>query len=440
MSNIVIPYRPRGPQVDIHKRLDKARFSVCVLHRRAGKTVMAVNQIIKRACQCQLRLPRYAYIAPFLKQAKLIAWDYFKYYTAPIPGIRVNESELFAELPNGARIYLWGSDNPDALRGTYLDGVVMDEYAQFRPGVWEEIIRPALTDRNGWAMWIGTPKGQNPFYETFLLAQRQEADKNEDWFSCLYRADETDIIPEAELEQLRTTLSESVYRQEMLCDWSAAADNVLIPIDLVSVSAKRDVLARDVAGAVKILGVDCARFGDDRSAMILREGIYAHPPVIYKQIDLMTLVGHIVDQIENHDPDATFVDEGGLGAGVVDRLKQLGYKVIGVNFGAKAKNDTRYVNKRAEMWDACREWLEAGGVIPNDPALKSDLIAPTYSYDPSNRIKLESKDDMKKRGMPSPDIADALVLTWAYPVSGRVAMRRNVQQIQSAYNPFKRRQ
>jgi hypothetical protein len=436
-NKIVIPYRPRGPQVEIHKRLDKARFSVCVLHRRAGKTVMAVNQIIKRACQCSLRLPRYAYVAPFLKQAKLIAWDYFKYYTSPIPGIRVNESELFVELPNGARIYLWGSDNPDALRGTYLDGVVMDEYAQFRPGVWEEIIRPALTDRNGWAMWIGTPKGQNPFYETFLLAQRQAADGNNDWFSCLYRADETDIIPEGELEQLRTTLPESVYRQEMLCDWSAAADNVLIPIDLVSESAKREVLARDIAGAVRILGVDCARFGDDRSCIILREGIYAHPPIVYKQIDLMQLVGHIVEQIERHDPDATFVDEGGLGAGVVDRLKQLGYKVVGVNFGAKAINDTRYANKRAEMWDACREWLEGGGVIPNEPAIKSDLISPTYSYDPSNRIKLESKDDMKKRGLPSPDVADALVLTWAFPVRGRAA-RRVPAQKPKPYNPFRR--
>lgn len=439
MARIVeIPYRPRFPQTLIHPEIERHRFSLIVAHRRLGKTVMALNHTIKKASQCQLRQPRYAYVAPFLKQAKMIAWEYLKYFTGPIPGIRYNESELYAELPNAARIYLVGADNPDSLRGIYLDGVVLDEFAQFKPGVWEEIIRPALSDRNGWALWIGTPKGQNAFFEMYQLALKRMNDGDPDWYCALYRSDETGVISPEELQQLQDTLPESSFRQEFLCDFTAAADNVLITIDLVSESAQRDVVARDIAGAVRILGVDCARFGDDRSCIILREGIYAHPPIVYKQIDLMQFVGHIVDQIEIHDPDATFIDEGGLGAGVVDRLRQLGYKVIGVNFGAKATNDTRYANKRAEMWDSCREWLEAGGVIPNDPALKSDLVSPTYSYDPSNRIKLESKDDMKKRGLLSPDVADALVLTWAFPVRGRAARRVSAKHTEP-YNRYKRR-
>ncbi len=157
---IKIPYTPRYPQNEIHPQLDKHRFSVLVAHRRLGKTVLVINQIIKRALTNTWESPRYAYMAPLLKQAKLIAWDYLKKYTQDIPGVKVNESELIVELPPrngkiGARIYVFGADNPDALRGTYLDGAVLDEYGQMKPEIFSEIIRPTLADRNGWAVFIG---------------------------------------------------------------------------------------------------------------------------------------------------------------------------------------------------------------------------------------------------------------------------------------------
>lgn len=146
---VKIPYWPRYPQDEIHRRFDAHRFCVLVAHRRMGKTVLAVNHLIKRAIVDGKERGFYAYIAPFRVQAKAIAWSYLKHYTSPIPYCKINEGELSIILPNRATIRIFGADNPDALRGLYFDGVVMDEVAQMKPEVWGEIIRPALADRKG---------------------------------------------------------------------------------------------------------------------------------------------------------------------------------------------------------------------------------------------------------------------------------------------------
>ena len=175
MATIKIPYRPRPLQRMAHNK--KERFALLVCHRRFGKTVFVINEAIKQAVTCKLKAPRFAYIAPFYKQAKNVAWDMLKYYCQPIPNIVFNESELKADFPNGARISLYGGDNPDSLRGIYLDGVMMDEYAQMSPRLWAEIIRPAISDRKGWAIFIGTPKGHNNFFELY-----QEVKDDKDWY------------------------------------------------------------------------------------------------------------------------------------------------------------------------------------------------------------------------------------------------------------------
>ena len=138
-----------------------------VAHRRLGKTVCVINHAIMKALMDTSGSGRYGYIAPYRSQAKSIAWDYVKHFTAPVPGRNVNETELTVDFPNGARIRLFGADNPDAMRGLYFDGVILDEVADMKPEVWGEIIRPALSDRNGWACFIGTPKGQNLFHELY---------------------------------------------------------------------------------------------------------------------------------------------------------------------------------------------------------------------------------------------------------------------------------
>ena len=420
MPLITIPYKPRFPQDIIHPQFEAHRFSVLVAHRRLGKTVLALNHMIKMACHNTLNNPRYAYIAPFLKQAKLIAWQYLKHYTRPIPDIKTNESELSIELPNRAKLYLFGGDNPEALKGTYLDGVVMDEYAQFRPEVFGEIIRPTLSDRNGWGVWIGTPKGQNQFLEIYQTAMKKMAEGDPAWYAAIYRADETNIIAPDELRQLKDVLSDAAYRQEFLCDFSAAADNVLITIDLVTTSANKKYTEGDVFGAPRVLGVDPARFGDDRAVIIRRQGLQAFTPKIYTKIDNMTFVARIVDEIIDFKPDAVFIDAG-RGEGVIDRLRQLGYEnIFEVNFGGSPTQPAVYANKRAEIWDMMKEWLQQGGAIPNLPDLKADLVVPTYDYDAANRMRLEANDKIKERLGKSPDIASALAVTFAMPVRVKV--------------------
>jgi hypothetical protein len=215
MSQIQIPYTPRPIQLEMHNNIK--RWNVLVIHRRFGKTVWAINQLLKDCITKPISNPRYGYLAPLLKQAKDIAWDYLQYYSRPIPGIVVNQSELRIDYPNGGRIRLYGCDNPDAMRGVYFDGVVMDEYAQMPPNVISEIIRPALSDRQGYAVFMGTPKGKNTFYELY-----QKALQNPDWYVKLARADETNILPLAELEDAKMLMAKEEFAQEYLCDWAAS--------------------------------------------------------------------------------------------------------------------------------------------------------------------------------------------------------------------------
>lgn len=193
------------------------RWAVIVAHRRAGKTVACVNDLIKAALTCEKPDARFAYIAPYHAQAKDIAWDYLVRYSAPIPGLSVNISELRIDYPNGARVRLYGAENAERMRGLYLDGVVIDEPADIDPRVWPEIIRPALSDRQGWATWIGTPKGKNAFWELWDGAKGKA-----DWYSAMLRASETGLVAEQELADARQSMTPDQYEQEFECSFDAA--------------------------------------------------------------------------------------------------------------------------------------------------------------------------------------------------------------------------
>ena len=210
---ITIPYQPRSWIIPLHNS-DK-RWKVLVIHRRAGKTVGCINHLIRDA----LSKPsaRFAYIAPTYKQAKTIAWDYLKFYSRPIPNIRVNESELRIDYPNGARITLFGADNPDSLRGMALWGVIFDEYSQQPGNIFTEIIRPSLADNQGYAIWIGTPKGKNEFYKLY-----EQAIKDPDWLGMLLTVDDTDVLPQSEIEDSRKVMTEDEIQQEYYCSFEAA--------------------------------------------------------------------------------------------------------------------------------------------------------------------------------------------------------------------------
>lgn len=188
-----------------------------VAHRRAGKTVARVNDLIKAAILCDRPDPRFAYVAPYYAQAKDVAWGYVKQFTATIPGVQANESELRVDLPNGGRVRLYGADNYERMRGIYLDGVVLDEYGDMDPRAWSEVIRPALSDRKGWADFIGTPKGRNHFCELYETAL-----KDPEWFTQMLRASATGIVDPAELQDARKSMTEDQYEQEYECSFQAA--------------------------------------------------------------------------------------------------------------------------------------------------------------------------------------------------------------------------
>jgi len=194
------------------------RWAAVVAHRRAGKTVACIMDLVRKAVEHEGREPRFAYVAPTYTQAKDVAWSYLKEYTAAIPGIDKSESELSVTLPhNGARIRLYGAENYDRLRGLYLDGCVIDEAGDIDPRAWAEVIRPALSDRRGWATFIGTPKGRNDFFKIFQTSQKET-----DWFSAELKASITQLIPEAELEDARRTMTPEQYAQEYECSFNAA--------------------------------------------------------------------------------------------------------------------------------------------------------------------------------------------------------------------------
>ena len=213
---VVIPYKPRKQFLPYHKRTE--RFSCILAHRRAGKTVCTINELIKSALTCPLKNPRVAYIAPELKQAKSTAWTYAKEFGLKIPGAKPHESELRIDFPNGGQLRLFGSDNVDALRGIYLDDVVLDEYADIDPRLFPLIIRPALSDRKGKATFIGTPKGRN----NALYNVCEKAKIHKDWHFSLLRVSETKIVDESELASVRDDMTEEQYLQEYECSFEAA--------------------------------------------------------------------------------------------------------------------------------------------------------------------------------------------------------------------------
>ena len=415
---VTIPYKPRD--LSVHERLEAARFSVVAAHRRYGKTVLAVNHTIKGALTCNKPRGSFAYVAPFRNQAKAVAWDYLKYYTSPIPGRTVNESELSIMLPNGARIRIYGADNPDSLRGLYFDGVVLDEVADMKPEVWGEIIQPALADREGWALFIGTPHGINLFSELYYRALERQQKGDPLWCAMSFPVTGTTSLPPAEVERLRAELSENAWRQEMLCDFTASSDDILLPVPDVLEAEARQLAWDDVGGMPVILGVDVARFGADSSVIVRRQGLKADGPVVMRGLDNMQLADRVAAAIMENRPHAVFIDAG-QGQGVIDRLRQLGHDVIEVPFGGKPLQEGRFANRRSEMWYGLRQWLKSGGKLPDEgddvPRLRAELSAPLYWYDAAGRMVLEPKDKIKERLGASPDIADALALTFAAPVA-----------------------
>lgn len=230
-------YHPRNAFVPFHNRTQ--RWGVMICHRRSGKTVAVLNDMVVRAMHGRrdnLR-QQFAYMAPYQNQARSVAWEYLKAYTAPFskcPGYKISEMNLTVTLPNpknlnapGSTIMLLGAENAEKLRGLFLDGVAMDEYQDISPYVWDTIIRPALADRQGWCIFSGTVKGHdNALWETYQKA----ALPGSGWFSMLIKASESGILPQEELDDLKRNMTQEAYDAEFECNPDATVSGrILLP-------------------------------------------------------------------------------------------------------------------------------------------------------------------------------------------------------------------
>jgi hypothetical protein len=339
---IVIPYVPRPIFVPFHNR--KQRWSVEVDHRRCGKTVSRVNELIKSTMLCPLERPRFAYIAPLLKQAKGVAWDYLKHFSAPFReyGATFNEAELRVDYPNGGQVRLYGADNFDSLRGIYLDGAVMDEFGDMDPGIWP-VIRPALSDREGWADFIGTPKGKNRFWEVW-----RDAQGNPEWYSAMHKASVTGLIKEAELIDARRNLTADQYAQEYECSFDAAIQGAYYGKEMGEAEAAKRVTRVPYDRSVDVITAWDLGIGDATAIWFCQQIGQEYHLIDYVENNGVALDWYVKelkskpyvygDHILPHDVEAK---ELGTGKSRKEVLSDLGIKVtvaprLGVEDGINA--------------------------------------------------------------------------------------------------------
>lgn len=240
MATIESKYKPRGPFLKFHAR--KQRYAVLVCHRRAGKTTAVINDLVVRALRTRKQNARFAYVGPTYRQAKNIAWSMLKESVRLFPNIKVRENDLKVVFPNGAEIALYGVDNPDSLRGMYFDGIACDEFGEWEGRAWTEVIRPAIADRKGWAVFIGTPKGKNKFYE---MRQRALASPSS-YLLVELKASESGILPAAELDDMRREMEPEEIEQELECNFEAAFKGLYYGVHMGDIERRGQIVASDL--------------------------------------------------------------------------------------------------------------------------------------------------------------------------------------------------
>lgn len=366
MPDVVIPYRPRPVWKGFHA--SSARWRVAVAHRRAGKTVAFVNEAIKGALTCPRPEPRFGLVAPHLGQAKAIAWDVVKRYCAPVPGVKFNEAELRADFPNGGRLRLFGADNPNALRGLYFDGVILDEFGDMDPSVWTEVLRPSLSDREGWAAFAGTPRGKNAFYE---LAQKARAGEG-DWALWELKASQTGLLSPLELADARANMDPAAFAREYECSFDASVEGAYYAEAFEAVEREGRICRLPVEPTIAVdawwdLGIDDATAiwlvqdaGHERRVIDYIEVAGEGLPQIVRRLDAKGY--RYGRQVLPHDAR---VRELGTGVSRVETLEALGLRNIEI---VDAQGVADGINAVRLMLARC--WFDAERCAPGIEALK----------------------------------------------------------------------
>ena len=402
---------------------------------RIGATV-----IVSANSESQLRSVTWAEITKWSSMAiNTYWWEISATRVAPAKWL----TELVErDLKKGTRYWslegrLWSAENPDAYAGVHnYDGVmlVFDEASGIDDSIWAVAAGffTENTPNRFWCCFSNPRRNTGYFYETFH-------GKRAFWQNRQVDARDVEGTDKNVYQQIIDEYGPDSYQAhvEVYGSFPSESDDQFIPANVVDEAMKRPKHKDDSAAFV--VGVDPARFGSDSTVIAVRQGRDIVEIKKYKGDDTMTVVGHIIETIEQYKPALVCIDEGGLGAGVVDRLKEQRYKVRGVNFANKSKNPMMYGNLRAQIWGDMKQWLKDAS-IPSDRYLKTDLISPLMKPDSKGAIFLESKKDMKARGLASPDAADAIALTFAFPVASRQYVdkspRRSYSNMQSISNSW----
>jgi hypothetical protein len=387
---------------------------IWMLSTRIGSTT-----IVSANSESQLRSVTWAEITKWLAMSLNSHW--FEVSATRLMPAKWLTELVERDLRKGTRYWgvegrLWSAENPDAYAGVHnFDGVmvIFDEASGIDDSIWAVTAGffTENTPNRFWLAFSNPRRNTGYFYECFNS-------KRDFWRTQVVDARTVEGTDKAVYQNIIDEYGpdSSQAHVEVYGQFPNAGDDQFISSLLVDDAMTRAKYKDETAPI--IVGVDPARFGADATVIAIRQGRDIVAIKRYRGDDTMTVVGHVIDAIEEYKPALVVIDEGGLGAGIVDRLKEQRYKIKGINFGSKSKNPIMYGNKRAEIWGAMREWLKSAS-IPSDRFLKSDLISPMMKPDSKGTIFLESKKDMKARGLASPDAADAIAVTFAFPVAHR---------------------
>jgi hypothetical protein len=385
-----------------------------------------LNGVVTANTKVQLETKTWRELAVWHKRC--LVRDWFEWTATKFYHVDHPETWFTAAIP-------WSEKNPEAFAGQHSEHVLIiyDEASAIPDTIWE-VSEGAMTTPGAMRFAFGNPtRNTGRFRECFGKFKHR-------WLLWQIDSRSCRMTDKRKLDEWIEDYGEDsdFVKVRVRGEFPSASSMQFISNDIVEMARERET--RSYPHEPLIIGVDVARFGDDQSVICFRRGRDARtiPWKKYRGLDTMQLAARVTEAVADFQPTAVFVDGGGVGGGVVDRLRSLHTSVIEVNFGSKAA-DPRYNNKRAEMWGRMKEWL-TGGVIPKDRDLHDDLIGVEYGYTITNQIQLEKKDDMKKRGLASPDFGDALALTFAYPVApkGIETGPNEAAKARREYNPLYR--
>jgi hypothetical protein len=426
-------FKPRVYQLPIMKAFDGGcQRGVWVVHRRAGKDKTCWNILIKKAFE---RIGVYFYILPLLTQARKIIFDGIDKsgfpFLAHVPPSTIsskNTTEMKIKLKTGSVIQVIGSDNIDAIVGTNPVGLVYSEYALQKTEAWD-FIRPIVRENDGWVLFQSTPRGRNHFFEMYRTAMSDPL-----WFcekldvTNTVDDDGNPVISDADIEQERNEgMSEALIQQEYYCSFDISSDDILIPLQVIEPAVGRNISYRDMPS---VAGLDVGMsLGGDPSALVVRQGTTVTFAEEWRMDDTVRIAAHVKDRWNEGKFGIVAVDAIGWGAGVAHLLREWGVPTVAVNVAESAASSERFARLRDELWWRCREWFDKKECaikkdIENANKLVVELSTPTYTTNLSGKIKIESKDDMKKRGVKSPNLADAFVLSFHASAQGPINRQR----------------